>query len=1028
MASDAYSSLSHNLSRARRLLTWVRVGLWLVKALSVSAAALLLLTLVVWLAGAESPITPVLSFASVYGIPALLLAAVIVALARAPRLDAVAVMADNALPGNTNILVSALQLGRRAGELASFYSSQLIDAVVKEGAAASRKLQPSKLLPLREIQFWTRNLAVTGVALAAFLVFVPGALRPSFSALMLAAFEKRAPVLEPVRVEAEPISAPPQVSEFTITYQYPGYSGMERRVVRTIVGDVSALRGTAVGLDVEFTQEVTSAALSFNGGTRLKLEPQSGKRFYTSFALMRKDTYSISMRNEKGDESVSPVYSVEPQEDLVPFVKLVRPAPDVELDESMELPLEIVSADDYGLSVLYLYYFTDPAHVLREEIRRFKPRTRETALTHFWNVALLQLLPGESVSYFVEVLDNDQVSGPKAARTPVMTARFPTIAELYAGMEEEHAGQIVDLEQLLEDAQTVKQELDRVSREMKQEDIVSWERKKEVEGLGRTSMEILEDVERLSHSLEEDIHKLENYSQANWELADKIQELASLLEEIKSPELKSAMERLQEAISRLDSETIAAAMEELSLTQEELLQGLDRAIELLKQIKQDEELRGLVEEALRLAEKETEINRQLGGESPNLDRARQEQSDISQALEQLSKDISELSEEASDAELAEMLKEASRSIQRGGLRDMMEQSSAMMRSRNSPTLRRLMRQIETQLFKLADDLASAEQRFSSGRAADITEKVRRSMHELLDLSKAQEELAACTGREPSADLALRQQKILDGTKTVTDRLFELSKETPFMTYRISTQLGEVLREMERALRSYEGKKTEEGLRGSGEALSLVNNVLMSLLVAEQTMCSGPRGMGMSGGLQRMRSLSGLQQSINMSTEALYSRLDKVGRLSESDEEGLARLAAQQEMVRKGMEEVSRALGERRDVLGRLEDIIEGMRDVEQSMRSQELDERVLRRQNQILSRLLDAQKSVQQRDYSGKRYSRPGRDFPDRASPPGLPEELLQQSERLELQVLRERTERYPETYRELVQQYLRELSKEAEQ
>jgi hypothetical protein len=258
---------------------------------------------------------------------------------------------------------------------------------------------------------------------------------------------------------------------------------------------------------------------------------------------------------------------------------------------------------------------------------------------------------------------------------------------------------------------------------------------------------------------------------------------------------------------------------------------------------------------------------------------------------------------------------------------------------------------------------------------------------------------------------------------VTDRLLDIAKETPFMTFKTSADLGKSLREMEDALRAFENRKTSEGVAASKEALRLVNDVLKSLLVAQQSMCSGQGGMGTGSGFQRMRSLSGLQQAINRDTEALYSRLDEVGRLSESDEQALSRLAAQQEMVREGMEDVARAMGERKDILGRIEDIIQEMRGVQGRMDSGRLDENLVKQQNQILSRLLDAQRSVQQRDYSGKRYSRPGQDLPGRTPPPELPRELLRESEKLELQMLRERAERYPDTYRELVERYLRALS-----
>jgi ABC-type transporter Mla subunit MlaD len=536
---------------------------------------------------------------------------------------------------------------------------------------------------------------------------------------------------------------------------------------------------------------------------------------------------------------------------------------------------------------------------------------------------------------------------------------------------------------------------------------------------------MLENIDRISQALEEDIQKLEGYEPANFELANKIQELKKLLDEIQSPELKAAIDRLNNALSKLDKDEIAEAMAQGSMSQEDLVKGLDRAIELLKQIKQDEKLRALVEEAMRLAEKETELSRELEAPNPDMEQSAREQSDIGEAMEKLKQEMEELAKESGDKDLAQALEEISRSMEKSGLEDMIGQSASMLRTKQTSSLRRLMRDIETELYKTADSLASAEQSFSSGKLADVTEKVRTNMHELLELSKAEEELSMRTGREPPGELAMKQQKVLDGTASVIDKLLAIAKESPFLTYRTSVDMGKSLRVMEQALRAFENNKPADGLAASKEALKLVNGVLRSLLVSEQSMCSGQGGMGSGSGMQRLRSLSGLQQAVNKSSEALYSQLDKVGRLSESEQQTLSRLAAQQEMVRKGMEEVSRAMGERRDVLGRVEEILKEMRGVEGSMESGQLNENVLKQQNQILSRLLDAQKSVQQRDYSGKRYSRPGKDFLERTSPPELPPEILRQSEKLELQMLRERTERYPDSYRELVEQYLRVLSRE---
>ncbi len=1103
MAPEAYRVLRRNLSTGRRALLRGNAGLWLLKAFSLAAALLLVSTAAVLIAGTESLLTSILGFLVVFGIPLLVIGAVINAVLRVPPLEGVAVMADGLVPGKKNILVSSLQLGERISQLSSFYSRAVIEAIVRRGAELSDTVDFNGLVPARTLRSWSVVLLATTTALAAFLVSVPGALEPSFSSLLKSPFAERVSIsVEPGSVEidsgedvrvtvtvegslSEPrleirsasgpsryvdmahteeagvfetnlervelrtqylaelgrvrspeytisVRTPPQISEFLISYRYPDYTGLERRVVSTVVGDVSALMGARVSLDVTFARQVSSAALLFDGGTRLPMQPRSEKSLSAGFTLKSEGTYRVSAIDDAGKEHLSSPYSIDYQEDSYPFLKVVSPLPEADLPEDMELPLEVVCADDYGISSLRLHYYTDPQDVRTEQAASFEHRTKEVALTHYWDLAPLQLLPGEVVTYFLEVFDNDAVSGPKSTRTPLMTVRFPTLSELYTDVEQGHGEDIVKLEEILEEAEMLRAELETVSRELKQETEVSWERKKQMEGLSTTYERMARDIEEVNRALEESARRLESYDPSNWELAEKILELRRLLDELQDPELRSAIERLQEALAELDMSQMEDALTDYGVSQEELLKGLDRAIELLKQIRFDEQLQAALEEAADLAEAEADIDKGLDDADADLSDAANSQECVGRSLEQLEEDLERLAQEAREAgeekELSDMLQEMSDSVGEGGLLDMISQSVAMMRTSRTPALRRLVRDIESGLRDLADGLSRAQACSASGRLADVTDKVRRAMHELLALSGEQEELAMSTGREQSQELAVRQNTVHEGTALVADRLFEISKDTFFMTHRTTGELGLALREMQEAQRNFESGKVGSGVQSSRLANQHLNNVLTSLLVTEQSMCAAQGGMGIGQGMRRMRSLAGLQRSITRSTETLYSRLDKEGRLSHSDEETLGRLAAQQEMVRKGMEEVSQAIGERRDILGRLDDIIQEMREVETEMEARQLGEGTVRRQYRIMSRLLDAQKSLQQRDYSGRRFSRPGRGFPERESPPELTREVLGEAEKLKLDILRERTIDYPEAYRELVERYLRALSEESEQ
>jgi hypothetical protein len=83
-------------------------------------------------------------------------------------------------------------------------------------------------------------------------------------------------------------------------------------------------------------------------------------------------------------------------------------------------------------------------------------------------------------------------------------------------------------------------------------------------------------------------------------------------------------------------------------------------------------------------------------------------------------------------------------------------------------------------------------------------------------------------------------------------------------------------------------------------------------------------------------------------------------------------------------------------------VAEDMKKVEQDLRSGRLEADTIERQQKILSRLLDAPRSLEKRDYSRKRTSRPGVDVV-RSSPEALSGDLLKSKPSLAALLARDR-------------------------
>jgi hypothetical protein len=87
-----------------------------------------------------------------------------------------------------------------------------------------------------------------------------------------------------------------------------------------------------------------------------------------------------------------------------------------------------------------------------------------------------------------------------------------------------------------------------------------------------------------------------------------------------------------------------------------------------------------------------------------------------------------------------------------------------------------------------------------------------------------------------------------------------------------------------------------------------------------------------------------------------------------------------------------------------------------------VDNRLIERQNRILSRMLDAQLSQREKDFEQKRESKPGEDVV-RTSPPEVVISGPNSINTLKDDFLRLQKEGYTEDYEALIMKYLLELS-----
>ena len=139
---------------------------------------------------------------------------------------------------------------------------------------------------------------------------------------------------------------------------------------------------------------------------------------------------SYRFRFTRGGKTVAegPPIPIAVEMDAYPEVRIAAPAMEVEVDARSRLRVEWAASDDYGLGELSLVVKPPAGDERRTTLRRFTGVRREAGIFDL-DIARERLAEGEKLLYWLEVTDNDTVSGPKRAASSTHVVKIYSEAE-----------------------------------------------------------------------------------------------------------------------------------------------------------------------------------------------------------------------------------------------------------------------------------------------------------------------------------------------------------------------------------------------------------------------------------------------------------------------------------------------------------------------------------------------------------------------------------------------------------------------
>lgn len=800
----------------------------------------------------------------------------------------------------------------------------------------------------------------------------------------------------------------------------PDYTGSPVRNVPGLAGRTYVPAGAILELKGETSKEISKGELRFSSGARLPLEPIPGG-FVVSFTAAADDTFLVELVDTMGLESERPIrYPITVLDDQRPGIEILAPEEDAHLQLSMEIDLIYRASDDYGVSRLVLYAMRSG----KDE--GFRPAElplppggsrREIEGAERWELSGLRLFPGDEILYFLEVYDNNAVSGPSKGRTETRRIKVPSIADIYERIRDEESLRREGLADALEESGEVRMSLRELSDELKARGEFDWSRRRESKELLAKQDELTEKIRQAAEQLDSTLETLERNKATSQEIGERLAEIRDLLAQIESDELRAALERFRKALDDVERDELAEAMSQVDVSLEEFARRLDRAAELLKRVMLEEKLEEFVRRMEEMLDKQGDI-RDSDAETGDLaDR----QENLAREIEALERDIEALAGEEAGSPFSEGLEEILGEMKSGAIGGSMMDAASMLSQDDRPGARGSQSEAMDGLLSLYTSLA----RFQFGMAlvmdAEAMKEISRSAHRLVEISKEQEgwllDVMQVGRPDIRAEHTERQIILNEAIRSVRERLYLAARKTMAVPGVVFYHIEGALAATDDVLEAVGERKGPAAAYHAREAYEKLNLAAIELLKS-----SGSAGScGGGGGAAGMQAIMGEQYSLDRQLREMFGK-GSVGQWSIEERAGMARLAADQRRLEEMLEQTLEESRGTRELLGRIDDLGDEMLEVAERLERGELNARLLEREERILSRMLESQRSLVQRDYKRERISRTAGDV---GAAPGPGQVGKESDTDLMLEIIRRSMRgRGPAEFEALNRLYFRALSR----
>ena len=816
----------------------------------------------------------------------------------------------------------------------------------------------------------------------------------------------------------------PIVLNFDAELRYPAYTGKKNETVRN-TGDLVVPAGTTINWKFS-TRSTTGFTMAFADSV-YNLRADGEDRFSFTKRLMESEKYSLHTSNQflKGKDSIDYTISVVP--DLYPAISV-----DERADSLSKLRLYFTGEvrDDYGFTRMqFSYRPLNKKDSLGNEIEATTQSVNVPVRTnlvrdqfyYYWDLSALGVETGDEIEYYFEVWDNDGVHGAKSTRSQRMVYKAPTKKDLANMNDSTNAKIEEELEAAIEESKLLQEDIEKLHKDVLEKKNIGWEERQKLENLKMKQAALQQRIDMLKQKNAQNIQQQQEFQQNDPQAQEDQEEMNNLFNQLSTEEMKRMIKQMEELMKNPQKDKTQKQLEEMKQENKNSEKDLDRTLELFREL----QFRDKLDEAIKQLDTLQKQQDSLASRSEDKNLSKKEKEDIKAQQDSLNKQFNELRNQLDKIDSINQKLESPHEFPNTDIQEMeiqQEQRDASEEMKNGDSKKGSESQkgASDKMEQLSKNLKETQSNLDKQENAEDMQTIRLLLDNLLQLSFDQEALMMKVRTIGTSDpqypsLAREQNRLRDDARMIEDSLLALSKRNPQISPLVNKEVTNINFNMDRAIRGLAERQPGEAQNGQQRAMTSINTLALMLNESlEQMMmqmnqankgepkdCKGGKckkpGSGKPG--QSGKNKPGMK-GIRQQQEGLNKRMQDAQKKGQNGQGGasaeeLAKMAAQQEQIRRMMQE---SLKDTENEGGGTPggETAEKMEETETDLVNKNITAETIKRQQEILDKMLEFEKAEQQREQDEQRQANEAKNY-ELSNPDGFSEYNRQKQQEAEL-------------------------------